>query len=135
MGRFHFEIPKEFQEKLQRLENIDEIAPKMIDEATPILEEAIRNRLELHKDTGALQKSLKKIKAKRTKSGAYYGSIVFKGKVIRNGKATSNYLKAIVLEYGSSKQPPRPFIKASIADCEKEVKDKMQEVFEREVGI
>ena len=39
----------------------------------------------------------------------------------------------LALEFGTSKQPPTPFLQSAVNDAESEVLNKMQEVFNREV--
>ena len=49
--------------------NTDRIAPTMLEEAVPILEENVKRRTAAHKATGALTESMKASKAKQTKEG------------------------------------------------------------------
>ena len=132
MAKFNFTIPKEFQEQLSKYSDVEEIAPKMIDEATPILVKSIQRRLAIHKDTGDLIKSATTSKAKKIKNGGYYARIFFKG---YDAKKVANNIKAVNLEYGNVRgEPAQPFMDASINDVEQQVVNKMQEVFNREVG-
>jgi len=145
MAKLTFEIPDGLQKQLAKLSNIDEIAPKMIDEATPIFVQALKNSLANHKNTGDLQKSVKKYKAKKTKNGGWFGSIQFsgystnyiteKGTLLTRKEKTANAQKAMVLEYGRSDTAPQPFIEPTRIKSEKDLADKMQEVFNREAGL
>lgn len=147
MARFDFQLPEQFMEQLKRCANIDEIAPKMIDEALPIVERAFIKNLEPHRDTGELIKNLKILPAKKYKNGAWGGVVtatgVARGKYyIRKRKLGErlkegyrNYQKLLALEYGTSRgQRPTPVIDRTINDSEEKVLNKMQEVFEREVN-
>lgn len=130
MGKFDFEIPTDFIKQLGKLADIDRIAPQMIDEAIPILEKNVKSEVSKHKDTGALANSVKKTKANKNKYG-YYASVRPTGK---DSKGVRNMEKLVYLEYGTSKQASKPTLTKAIKDSEKAVLDKMQEVFNREVG-
>ena len=84
--------------------------------------------------------SVKHTKAGKTKIGGYYAAVRPTGK---DANGVRNMEKAAYLEYGTSKkkggakkdkQPPRPWVNRAINNCESAVLNKMQEVFEREVG-
>ena len=86
MANFEIIWADDFQKQLENLgAKFDEIAPQMIDEAAPILEESMNRKLLRHKDTGELINSIKAKKAKPVKGGGYYGYVtatgVAKGKV------------------------------------------------------
>lgn len=46
----------------------------------------------------------------------------------------SNAAKVIFLEYGTSREPARPFITKATNSAKEEVLRKMQEIYERKVG-
>ena len=146
MANFEIIWADDFQKQLENLgAKFDEIAPQMIDEAAPILEESMKRKLLRHKDTGELINSIKAKKAKPVKGGGYYGYVtatgVAKGKVYKRARKKGgystegyrNYQKMLALEFGTSKQPPTPFLQSAVNDAESEVLSKMQEVFNREV--
>jgi hypothetical protein len=147
MADFSFQMPDEFMEQLKQCANIDEIAPKMINEALPIVDRAFKRNLAAHRDTGELIDSLKVLPAMRFKNGAWGGMITAigtaKGKVYKRKKALGatktegyrNNQKLLALEYGTSKQKPTPVLDKTINDAESEVIDKMQDVFEREMQL
>jgi HK97 gp10 family phage protein len=154
MGKFDFEIPKDFLKKLNKLENVDEVSKKMVNEAVPILKDAIKAKVKsdysspgrkvqfIREDgldgmklgertqTGGLLKSVKMSKAKILKNGSLRASVYFSGKD-KNG--TPNAMKATILEFGRKNQVARPFITKVVKNKEAEVLAKMQEVFEREI--
>ena len=137
MANFTFKMPKELAQQLERASNLEVIAPMMIDEAGPILVEAVKKRLAVHRRTGALEKSVRFKSAKKAKGGGYFGKAYFSGydkasATKANPQGTANEIKAMGLEWGTSKQPASPFIDAAKADCENQVLGKMQEVFNRE---
>lgn len=130
MGKFDFEIPADFIKQLGRLADVDRIAPQMLNEALPILERNVKSEVSKHVVSGDLLKSIKMSKAKKNKYG-YYASVRPTG---TDKKGVRNMEKMVYLEYGTSKQPARPTLTKAIKDSEKAVLDKMQEVFNREVG-
>ncbi|MBQ3603947.1 MAG: HK97 gp10 family phage protein [Clostridia bacterium] len=135
MGAFSFSIPNELQHKLSKIANVDEIAPKMIDEAAPIAVKAIQ--AETPVKTGALKKSVRAKKAKKAKTGGYIGNITFDGyevKKLKNGRTVkvANMQKAVSTQYGRKGQAADPFITRAIDGCSAEIGRKMKEVYERE---
>ncbi len=130
MGKFDFEIPDEFIKKLGKLEDVEKLSKKMIDEAIPILEIRVISEISKHKSSGDLSKSIKKSKAKKAKNGAYIASVFPTGK---DKKGVRNAEKLIYLEYGTSNQNATPTLSKALKDSEREALNKMQEVFEREI--
>jgi HK97 gp10 family phage protein len=130
MGKFDFEISADFLRTLGRLEDVDRVAPQMIDEAIPILEASVKREAAKHVNTGDMLASIKRTKAGKNKRG-YYAAVRPTGKD-RNGM--DNMTKMAYLEYGTSKQAATPTLTKALKDSEQAVLDKMQEVFNREVG-
>ena len=115
---------------------IDEAAPKMLEEAVPILVEEIKKRTP--ERTGALKHSISTDKAKPMKLGGHYIKIRFKGyevKQLKNGKITKtpNILKARVAEFGKHGQGATPFILPAIKESQSKMIEKMQETFNEEM--
>ena len=137
MARFEFNIPESFQKELSKhLSKTDKVAPKMLEEAAPIVVKALKNKAPV--STGKMRDGIKATKPKKTKDGAHIISIVFSGSESRktkDGKITKvpNAIKAAVTEYGKSDQEAQPFIRPAVAETEKQVVEKMQEVFNREM--
>lgn len=131
MAKFDFTVPDSFVKQLGRLSDVDRIAPQMIDEAIPILEGNVKSEVSKHRDTGAMESSIKKTKAKATKNGGYYACVRPTGK---DAKGVRNMEKMVYSEYGTSKQSPTPMLTKAIKDSENDVLEKMQEVFNREVS-
>jgi len=130
MAKFDFNIPTDFLKQLGKLEDVDRVAPQMIDEAVPILLENVKQEVAKHKLTGDMHKSIKKSKAGKTKKGGYFASVHPSGV---DSKGVRNMEKLVYAEYGTSKQSPTPMLTKAIKDSESAVLKKMQEVFEREV--
>ena len=106
------------------------IAPAMLEEAAPILEKAMQKRAGAHRDTGALEGSIKASKAGKN-GNAYSISVRPTG---TDKKGVRNMEKAVYLEYGTYKQAATPIISPAVRESEAAVLEKMQEVFDREVG-
>jgi HK97 gp10 family phage protein len=131
MGKFDFEISPEFIKQLGRLADVERIAPKMIDEAIPILLDNVKAETAQHKRTGDMYKSIKPTKAKKTKKGGYFASVRPTG---TDKKGVRNMEKMVYLEYGTKKQSARPVLTKALKDSENAVMNKMEEVFKREVS-
>lgn len=122
MAKFEFDLGP-LQRTLEKLGDIDEVAPRMLRPAGKIAEAAIRKRLGRHRRTGGLEKSVKAGKPKKRKSGGWYLGVGFTG---YDGKGHPNAVKAAGLEYGNSHQQPEPFLDAVARDCEEAAVDAMQ---------
>lgn len=156
--KFELNISAELQKKLARCTEIDRVAPAMLDEAAPVLIDAVKARISDHstaggnrskvyrvrggyfgefswRQTGSLAKSLKGKNVKRSKGGGYVKTIEFTGYDNSHKKPVANSVKAIQLEYGNSAQAPTPFRVAAMNDCKDAVAEKMQEVYNREMGL
>lgn len=143
MAKFTFEVDPEFLRSLGRLADVDRVAPKMLDEAVPILEANVKVEVSKHKRTGNMYKSIKRTKAVRRKNGAYYvmvrptGNAATymdnQGKIHERAKPYPNMSILAHLEYGTSNMSPTPILTKAIENSRKAVYDKMQEVYNREV--
>lgn len=138
MGRLDFDVPENL---FEGIENFEEIATSLLNEAAPILEKTLKEEIIRtgHSDSGDLANSIKYRKAKLAKTGAYisvtrpeeYSEV--KGKKRKKREKIANVRKLIGLEYGTSKQNPTPVIQKAINRCEKECQEKMQQEFEKRV--
>lgn len=125
MARFDFDLGG-VQEQLEKLGNIDEVAPRMLKSAGPIVVTTIKEKLAAHRRTGGLIRSVKAGKPKARKGGGYYLSVGFSG---YDTDGHPNAVKAAGIEYGNSHQQPQPFLDAAARDCEEAVVDNMQANF------
>ncbi len=154
MGKFTFDISDDFVKQLGNLADVERIAPMMLNEATPILRDAIKRKVKsdystkgrkmyyvkkeglfndqygYYNQTGSLFEGVKMSRSRKIKNGGFYANVYFTG-YDKNG--VSNAQKAIMLEYGTKHSNARPFMAKVVRSCENEVLDKMQEVFNREV--
>ena len=117
--------------QLDRLGRFDEIAPKMLEEAVPILEEEVIRQATFHWKTGDMVKSIKKSGAMAGRGGGYYICVRPTG-TDRNG--VRNMEKAAWIEFGIKGRAATPMLTTAVLNARQEVVNKMQEVFNREVS-
>ena len=129
MARFDIEGIDDLVKELDGLE-FDRIAPKMLEEAVPILERNVKKHSEAHRDSGEMASSIKATKARAGKDG-YSVAVRPTG---TDKKGVRNMGKLVYLEYGTSKQKATPVLTPSVRESEEPVRQKMQEVFDREAG-
>ena len=130
MGKFDFDIPDDFLRQLGRLENIQEVTLRMLDGAAPILVNRIKDACARHVITGAMRDSIKQTKAQTSAKGRTYVTVRPTG---RDKNGIRNMEKLAWAEFGSSRQPATPILTKAVADCQQEVLQKMQEIFEEEM--
>lgn len=126
--------PPEIERQLQKMAKLDDIAPAMLNAASPIVVTAVKNRLQPHSRTGALVRSVAASAAKAVKNGFsckihFAGYDTSKKGNKKGGKGVANAVKAAGLEYGNAHEAPRPFLTAAKNDARDAVADKMQQVF------
>lgn len=152
MAIVEMEFPDDLMEDLLETD-FGEIAEAALSEAVPFLEKSMKNELNKvieHEGDSELVDSIKSNKPKRAKTDAWIVNVTPKGysstkvftAVDSKGKKThrkypvSNALKAIWKEYGiPGHQPPRPFIESAVNGAREAALKKMQEVYNRKVGI
>lgn len=143
MGKFDFNFDADLTRQILALSNVDEIAPKILDEVAPILEKNIKKECRKHKRTGEMENSVKKTKAKKNKQGF---CVVVRptgnSKLYKTEKEGTKRRKVPVrnmeimahMEYGTKNQSPTPIMTKGMRDSEAEVKQVMQDAFNRLVG-
>lgn len=142
----------EMLEQLDRLGQFNEIAPKMLEESVPILQEEVIKQAEKHRDTGEMIESIKPTGVIADKSGSYYicvrpTGVAEKGwqyKRIRRKNSTGhgtqkevirNMEKLVWLEFGVKGRPATPILTTATLNASPKVQKKLQEVFNREVKL
>lgn len=150
MAQFDIHGFDKLMAQLDRLGQIDAIAPKMLEEATPILQEEVVKEVSKHKDTGDLMKSIEPTGVEMTHTGAYYICVRPTGtsskrwqykknrskkKSGRSGEKTEvrNMEKLVWLEFGVKGRAATPILTTATLNASPEVQKKLQEVFNREV--
>ena len=140
MARLSITPDDELLRKLDVMADVDNIQKKMLKAAAPHLLNAVSRRLQEHKRTGNLIKSLKISRPKRTKKEKKYYVLIapegYDDRKLKNGNVdrVSNAQKMMALEYGTKKQTATPFISAATRDAEDAVMQAMRDVFEQEVS-
>lgn len=148
MARFDIEGIDDLMKDLGELE-IDRIVPKMLEEASPLLEREVKAALFSHQDTEEMYRSIKSTGAMRNKYGYYLAvrptgissGTKWKNSRTKGGRRAGkiekvrNMDKAAYLEFGTPRQPARPVFSKAARKAEAPVLDKMQEVFNREVDL
>lgn len=134
MARFEMDGMDELMEELEAMADLSEIAPKMINAATPTVVENLSKNIHSAADrgyaTGELESAVHATKAKQNNYG-YFAAVGVTGtdsKGMRNGE------KMAYLEYGTSKQEAHPVMAKTVNESEDTCIEKMQEIFNREVG-
>lgn len=128
MAQFEIEGIDDLLKDLSMLD-VERLAPIMLEESVPILEEAVVKRASRHHDSGDMVESIKKSGAERNQIG-YYICVRPTG---RDKKGVRNMEKMAALEYGvDGKQGATPVLTPAVNAAEEKVLEKMQEVFDRE---
>lgn len=128
MAKFDIHGIDDFMREISQID-IDRIAPKMLEESVPILEKSVRDESAKHRDTGAMEES---IKATGTNINAR-GHYICVRPTGRDEKGVRNMEKMVYMEYGTGKQEATPVLSPAVRKAEDPVTEKMQEVFNREV--
>lgn len=69
MAQFELHGFDDLMMQLDRLGRTDEVAPKMLEEAVPILQEEVVSQAEKHRDTGEMAASIKPTKVTKSADG------------------------------------------------------------------
>jgi HK97 gp10 family phage protein len=130
MAKFDFDFEELLAKQMEQLDVIDEIAPKMLESATPILEKNLKTALQPHKQTSEMVDSIKATKPKKGTKG-WTSTVRPTGK---DKKGVRNMEKLVYLQYGTSKQVATPVLEEVVNKSTNSVSEIMQEVFNREIS-
>ena len=142
MAKVDMKMPEDFLEKISKLnDRFDEIAPLDLEAgAEHVIAKARSNLSEVigkgtkykSRSTGALMASLGVTPAKQNRDGNWDIKVGIGNS--KDSKGVSNALKAMVIEYGKSGQPAKPWLKrtksSSRKDCLNEMKAKLEKELE-----
>ena len=121
--------------ELEQAGRFGEIAPKAVDAAAPVLENAVKSAVAEAANkgyaSGDLERSIRKTKAKLNEWGAF-AVIKPNGK---DGKGVSNAKKLLSLEFGNSRQRPHPCLAAAVSSVRERCMEIMEETVRKELGI
>lgn len=131
----------EDMEKIAIPENLknDDTYIEMIKAGQEIMLESIKNAAMSHKETGRMAQSLKATKPVIDKEGNAVGRIKFTGSEKRFRRKDggnfdlTNWLKAFRIEYGTSKEKAKPFVRPAIISAEPRIRQAMQSKFEEKI--
>ena len=135
MARFDFEPSDEFVRTLEKLENFDKVAEKILKATAPILVNSLQThigRLNKYSWDGELRGSITAGKIRLNSYGYYIP--VGPARRSKDSKGVYNGTKLAYLEYGTSKMAAHPTIDAASKAVENQIIEKMQQIFEEEAG-
>lgn len=134
MAKATMELPDEFLDKVSKLgKKTDEIVPRVLKAGAEVVEDKIRVNLKgvvSGNGTGQLIAALGTSGARQDKDGNFNVKIGF-DEPRRDGD--SNAKIANILEYGSSRQPARPFLKPAKSATRRACIEIMTEQLEKEI--
>lgn len=141
MARAAVKMPDDFLEKISKLNHrFDEIVPRVLEKgAEPVIQKAKSNlsarigqgTKKPSQSTGALVASLEMTKAVQDARGDWNLRVGIP--LTKDSKGVSNALKAAVLEYGKSGQPPRPWLKPTKSATRKACVEAMKRALDKEI--
>lgn len=112
--------------ELARLGDVDEVAPKMLEAAEPILTRNLKAGSSRHRGYGDMENSIKATKPRQTRDG--WSLTVRPTGTDRKG--VRNMEKMAYLEYGTSKQAATPVLGPAVRQSEAPCLAAMQNVFD-----
>ena len=129
MGKFDFHFDVELTQKLERLQNFDEIAEQMLTEAVPILAKNVKRSIGKNgTKEGYLLSSIRTQKKPEKNEYGWYTSVIPTG---RDPSGVSNMQKLMILEYGTRYIKPRCVLSNAVNNARAEIEAKMMEVMYR----
>ena len=127
MGKFDFDMPIDLVKQLEKLDNFDEIASELLIEATPILENTVKNEIRRQSDLGTGD-TADHVKGSKLKNKfGHFVTVYPRGK---NKQGVRRMDIMAWLEFGTKFRSPRPIISKALKDAEPAVKELMQKKFE-----
>lgn len=131
MAQFDVKGFDELIAQLDRMGRFEEIAPKMLEEAAPVLQEEVVRQATPHWVSGDMVGSIKKTGVTSGRTGGYYICVRPTGK---DHNGIRNMEKMAWIEFGAKGRPATPVLTTAVLNASPAVREKMQEVFNREVG-
>lgn len=134
MAKMDISIPDELVKQLDTLgSEAADVAKEMVEAGGEVLLQAIKSKAPVK--TGGLKRSIKRTGGHADSEGIWYDNIRFTGydgrKTKKSAKGTSYAEIAQIYEYGTPRQPARPFVKPVISQSSSAVKQAMQDVYDR----
>lgn len=126
---------EDLEKELEKIADIDRLAPQMLEAAVPVLEANLKEEVQTNANkgfsTGSLHRSISSNKPKENVFG-HYVSVTAKG---IDEKGTRNAEKLAYMEYGTSKQESTRVVTKAVKKSGKDCLEIMQKKFEEVTGI
>lgn len=128
MANFKVDFPNDLTQELIKISNTDEYMLDIIDKAMPTVVDSLKAhiRARVKDGTGTLVGSVKSTRASKPKNGGYYAIARPVGK---DKKGVRNMEKLAYLEYGTTKQTPRPLLASTKGDVLPKVEEIVRQAF------
>lgn len=135
MGALTVEMPKSLMDKLDRIARESGLPQKMIKAGLDVMEPEVKRRLQTsiqdkNESNGPLVESLKQSEPRMNSKGEWRGSLYFDG---YDERGVPNDRKAMSMEWGTSKQVAKPFLRPAKEAKKSEAEAAMQAIFDAEV--
>nr|WP_307989826.1 HK97-gp10 family putative phage morphogenesis protein [uncultured Niameybacter sp.] len=141
MAKASFKLPDDLLEKMSKLgSQYDQIIPKVLEAGAEPASEKAKSNLALRigqgtkhpsESTGELLASLETSKPSQNNQGDWGVRVGIP--TTTDSKGVSNALKAAVIEYGKSGQPPKPWLKPAKSQSKKACIEAIKKQFDKEV--
>ena len=118
-----------FENELKKYDAPDDIATKVIDTASPILVETVKEMVKATTSSDSFGDLAESIQATDAKINGY-GCFAAVRPTGKDRKGVRNGEKMAYREYGTSKQPAKPILKKAVRKSEKKCLEIMQKTFE-----
>lgn len=118
-----------FENELKKYDDPDDIATKVIDTASPILVETVKEMVKATTSSDSFGDLAESIQATDAKINGY-GCFTAVRPTGKDRKGVRNGEKMAYREYGTSKQPAKPILKKAVRKSEKKCLEIMQKTFE-----
>lgn len=117
------------EDELKKYDDPDDIAAKVVDTASPILVETVKEMIKTTTSSDSSGDLADSIQATGAKINGY-GCFAAVRPTGRDRKGVRNGEKMAYREYGTSKQPAKPILKKTVRKSEKKCLEIMQKTFE-----
>ncbi len=124
---------------INNLANNEQVFNKLLEDGAEIMRNEIAIGASEHKERGLMASSVKTTKIREDKHGYKYKNIRFTGsegrKTTKSGKKydITNWLKALRIEYGTSKQLASPFVRPAVQRAKPKISSRWKEIFSKEI--
>lgn len=143
MAELNVKMPTEYMEKINKLGADDGFYRAVVSAAKNPLKKHTKAALQKHRITGQLEKNVKAYVKKNSKTGEHFAIAAPVGDHVittQKGKQHKYPSKNVAahIEYGTSRQQPRPFVDETARKAEPEATEAMQAVIDKkceEMGL